>query len=80
MGHPVLLGDMIRGREKSGDGDNERDRSQKDGLSAQPIVQLGKEKLEDVIQHFPSMPGWLQGSSDGGRIEAQSSHVHWVAR
>ena len=44
MGHPVLLGDVIRGGEKSSDGNKERDRSQKEGLFAQTIVQRGEEK------------------------------------
>ena len=74
MGHSILLGDVILGGEKSSDGDKERNRSQKEGLSAQPIVQRGKEKkLEDATQHLHR----CQDGSDGGGIEAQSSHVDW---
>ena len=72
MGHPVHLGDVVRGGEKSSNGDKERDRSQKEGFSAQPIVQRGKEKkLEDATQHLHQ----CQNGSDGGGIKAQSSHV-----
>ena len=74
VGHSVHLADVIHGGEKSSDGDEERDRSQKESFSAQPIVQLGKEKkLEDATQHLHR----CQDGSDGGGIEAESSHVYW---
>ena len=64
MGHPLPLGDMIHGREMSSDGDKERDRSQKEGLSAPPIVQRGKEKkLKDATQHLHRCQ---DGFDDGG--------------
>ena len=73
MGHPIHLGDVVHGGEKSSNGDKERDHSQKEGLSAQPIVQWGKEKkLEDATQHHQCQDG-----SDGGGIKAESSHVYW---
>ena len=74
MGHSILLADVIRGKEKSGNGDKKQDRRQKEGLAAQAIVQRGEEKkLEDATQHLHR----CQNGSDGGRIEAQSSHVYW---
>ena len=75
MGHSILLADAIRDGEKSSNGDKERDHSQKEGLSAQPIVQGGEEKkLEDATQHLHRR----QDGSDGGGIEAESSHIYWT--
>ena len=67
MGYPLLLCDMIHGMEMSSNGDKEQDHSQKEGHSAQPIVQQGKEKkLKNATQHLHQ----CQDGFDGRGIEA----------